>query len=135
MLSPEELLTIVDRVRKLATERHYSGIVDDHLGKALASSPVGIDGIWPQESVREVLENYTSEALTDGFVTGKRNLRGTTSRSPGDGGEQERQLATQYDAWQRALAISHPRTSAILGRLAESYREEAKWEDIEDRIH
>lgn len=133
MLSAGELVAIVERVRKLAAERRHSGIVDDHLGKALASSPSGTDGVWPHESVREVLERYSSNALTDGFVVGKRNLRGVTSRSPGDGGEQERQLAAQYETWQRALAASHPRTSALLGRLAEGYRAEATWEDTEAR--
>ena len=131
MPSSEELAAIVERVRTLAMERRHSGIVDDHLGKALATSPLGTDGVWPHESVREVLERNSSKALADGFVAGKRNLRGVTSRSPGDGGEQERQLAAQYETWQRALAVSHPRTSALLGRLAEGYRSEATLEDVE----
>lgn len=133
MPSSGELAGIVERVRKLAAERRHAGIIDDHLGKALASSPLGTDGVWPHESVREVLERYSSEALANGFVAGKRNLRGTTLRSPGDGGEQERQLAAQYETWQRALAVSNPRTSALLGRLAEEYRTEATWEDTEVR--
>lgn len=134
MPSAGELVATVERARKLAAERRHSGIVDDHLGKALASSPTGTDGVWPHESVREVLERYRSEALADGFVVGKRNLRGITSRSLGEGGEQERQLAAQYERWQRALAASHPRTSALLGRLAEGYRSEATREDLEARI-
>src|SRR5690606_23790143 len=105
----------------------------DHLGKALASSPPGTDGVWPHESVREVLECNGSEALADGFVVGKRNLRGVTSRALGDGGEQGRQLAAQYETWQRALAVSNPRTSSLLGRLGEEYRAEATWEDTEAR--
>ncbi|MDA8325670.1 MAG: hypothetical protein M0033_05565 [Nitrospiraceae bacterium] len=133
MPSSEELLVIVERVRKLAAERRHTVIVDDHLGKALASSPLGTDGVWPHESAREVLERYSSEALGDGFVAGKQNLRGITSRSPGDGGEQERRLAAQYETWQRALTVSHPRTSALLGRLAARYRSEATWEDVQVR--
>lgn len=130
---PEELAAIVERVRKLAAERRHSWIVDDHLGKSLASSPAGTDGVWPHDSVRHVLERYASEPLVDGFVVGKQNLRGMTSRAPGDGGAQERQLAAQYETWQRALAVSHPRTSALLGRLAEEYREQATREDTEVR--
>lgn len=133
MPSAEELMTTIKQVRKLAAERHHSGIVDDHLGKALASSPLGKDGVWPHESVRDVFECCSSEALADGFVAGKQNLRGVTSRSPGDGGEQERQLAAQYETWQRELAVSHPLTSALIGRLAEGYRAEATWEDTEAR--
>jgi hypothetical protein len=133
MPSAEELAATAEQVRKLAEERCYLGIVDDLVGKALASSPLGRDGIWPHESVREVLERYSSEALANGFVIGKQNLRGVTSRSLGDGGEQERQLAAQYEGWQRALAVSHPRTSALLGRLAEAYRSDANREDVEVR--
>jgi hypothetical protein len=133
MPSAEELAATVEHVRKLADESRYLGIVDDLVGKALASSPLGRDGIWPHESVREVLERYSSEALANGFVVGKQNLRGMTSRSLGDGGEQERQLAAQYETWQRALAVSHPRTSALLGQLAEIYRSEANREDVEVR--
>jgi len=128
-----ELAAIVEQVRKLAAERHHSEIVDSHLGKALASSPLGTDGVWPHESVREVLERYSTEALADGFVVGKRNQRGITSRAPCDGGEQERQLVAEYETWQRALAVSNPRTSAMLGRLAEGYRSEANREDVEVR--
>ncbi|MCE8005279.1 hypothetical protein [Billgrantia ethanolica] len=129
--SAKELASIIERVRKLAAEKRYTDIVDDLLGKALASSPLGTDGVWPHESVRDALEFYSSEALADGFVVGKRNLRGVTLRSPSDGGEQERELAAQYEAWQRTLAVTHPHTSALLGRLAEGYRTEAVWEDTE----
>jgi hypothetical protein len=128
-----DLLKIVDRIRKLAAERRHGGIVDDYVGKALASAPLGVDGAWPHESVREILERYDSKALTEGFVSGKFNLRGTTSRSPGDGGDQERELAAQYAAWQRALVARYPRTAALLGRMAERYRSDANSEDIDVR--
>lgn len=133
MPGPDQLRATVDRIRALAAERRHVGIVDDHLGKALASSPVGADGTWPHESVRIVLEQFASEALSDGFVVGKRNLRGTTSRSPGDGGQQERGLAAQFEAWQRDLAVKSPRTSALLGRLADDYRSDANREDVDVR--
>ncbi|HEV7671786.1 MAG TPA: hypothetical protein VGS22_24965 [Thermoanaerobaculia bacterium] len=133
MPSSEELVAIVEKARKLAAERGYSGFVDDHLGKALASSPAGTDGFWPHESIRQVLERFSSEALAEGFVVTKRNLRGATRRALGDGGAQERQRAAQYETWQRALAVSNPRTSALLGRLAERYRSQATREDTEAR--
>lgn len=131
MPTVEELATIVERVRKLAAERRHTRIVDVDLGRALASCPTGVDGVWPHESVRETIERYNSEQLAEGFCIGKRNLRGMTSRAPGDGGAQERQLAAEYEGYQRALAVTHPRTSALLGRLAEQYRSEANREDVE----
>ncbi|HEX5093747.1 MAG TPA: hypothetical protein VFV84_13755, partial [Burkholderiales bacterium] len=133
MPTADELVDVVGRIRTLATERRHSRVVDVDLGRALASCPVGIDGKWPHESVRDVLERFDSQSLAEGFVIGRRNLRGMTSRSPGDGGAQERQLAIQYEGWQRSLAVSHPRTSALLGRLADQYRSEGNWEDGEAR--
>ncbi len=131
MLSAEALLRIVERVRTLVAERRHVGIVDDYLKKALASSPVGVDGAWPHEAIRDVLEHYNSKALADGFVVGKCNLRGVTSRSPGDGGEQERELVAQYQAWQRTLSARYPQTSASLGRLAEYYPSDANSVDVD----
>ena len=113
MPSAEELVGIVARVRKLAAEKRHVGIVDDHLGKALASSPVGADGAWPHESVRDVLERYNSKALADGFVVGKCNLRGVTSRSLGDGGEQEQ----PDDSQQRVVEVQT--CSQFFQRLAQ----------------
>lgn len=128
------LLDFVGRVREKAAEWHHTRVADYHLGVAMASAPAGTDGVWPHESVREVLERYHSESLADGFVVGRANLVGITSRAPGDGGEQERGDAVQYEAWQRALAARNPRTSSLLGRLAEDRRAEATWEDAQDRI-
>lgn len=134
MSQPGDLAANIESIRALAAEKRQGRIVDDLLGKALASSPVGTDGQWPHESVREVLERYGGiEEFADGFVVGRCNLRGSTSRGLGDGGEQERDLAGAYGAWQRATAISHPRTSRLLGRLAESYRSDANWQDVHAR--
>lgn len=134
MPQPDELVVAIDRIRALAAERRQSRIVDDLLGKALASSPIGVDGLWPHESIREVLEHYAGiEEITDGFIVGRLNLRGTTSRQLGDGGEQERDLAKSYGAWQRAMAVSHPQTSRLLGRIADSYRSDANDQDSDAR--
>ena len=105
--------------------------VDDLLGKALGSSPHGNDGLWPHESVRDVLEQFGHiEAFAQGFVSGKREMRGVTSRRPGDGGEQERSIAASFSEAQRALAVSHPCTSRLLGLLAEDYRADGAWHDV-----
>lgn len=131
----EALAMAIERIRAHAAERRQGRIVDDLLGKALASSPIGVDGLWPHESIRDVLEHYCGiEEITDGFVFGRRNLRGTTSRQLGDGGEQERELANSYGAWQRAMAVSHPQTSRLLGRIADSYRSDANDQDGDARI-
>jgi hypothetical protein len=131
MPTAQQLKEFIERARQLANERGFSSIVDDYLGKALSSAPAGADGVWPHEVVRDVIELYGSRALEDGFCSGKQNARGVTTRSPGDGGSQERELAETYETAQKALAIVKPRTSTLLGRLVEVYRSQAQWEDNE----
>jgi hypothetical protein len=130
MLKTEELEASIKSCRSLAAGKQYANYVDSLIGKALASCPLGTDGLWPHESVREVLESFGAvQEIADGFVVGKQNMRGVTGRRPGDGGEQERSLAAAYAEWQRALALTHPCTSGLLGRVTESYRSDATWQD------
>lgn len=133
MPSAESLRQYSEAVIQIGQERGYRGIALDHLGKALASSPPGVDGNWPHESVRVVIEHMAAEEeLKDGFVVGRINMRGVTSRSIGDGGEQERDLAEKYRKWQGALAMEAPATSGLLGRLAQHYDRDATSIDIDD---
>ncbi|WP_374661668.1 hypothetical protein [Inhella sp.] len=134
MPSPESLLLYSEAVIKTAHERGYRAVALDHLGKALAGGPPGGDGNWPHESVRIVIENFArEEELKDGFVAGRINIRGTTWRAVGEGGEQERDLAEDYRRWQNALAVTAPATSGLVGRLAQSFARDATRMDIDDR--
>jgi hypothetical protein len=58
------------------------------------------------------------------------NRRGVTVRSPLDGGQQERELAERYRHDANELRFNWARTAAILDRIAESYEQYAKREDI-----
>lgn len=132
MPGSSELSSTIESIRALAIERRQGKVVDDMLGRALASSPLGVEGCWPHESIRDVLEVYGRiDEVAEGFLVGKGNLRGVTARLPSDGGGQELSLARCYATWQRALAITHPRTSQLLGQLAEDYRSQALREDIQ----
>ena len=104
-------------------------IGDDRIGAFLARCLNGHDGVWPHEAIRDVIESIRSDALDSGFIVGKLNLRGTTSRSPFDGGQQEREIAVHYQTDAESLELSYPRTAEILRRLANSYRQDANRED------
>ena len=134
MPSAESLKEFADEFVRIATERGYRAIALDHLGKALASSPLDVDGIWPHESIRGLLERMDGHnELKDAFVVGRYTDRGVTMRSIGDGGEQERQLAQQYRLWQNALSIRWPATSGLLGRIAADFDRDAVRMDVDDR--
>lgn len=134
MPSADSLKAFAIEFVRIATERGYQAIALDHLGKALASSPVGADGNWPHESIRGVLEGMDAhDELKDAFVAGRFTDRGVTMRSIGDGGEQERELAQQYRLWQSALSVRWPATSGLLGRIAAEFDRDAVRMDVDDR--
>jgi len=122
-------------VRRSCAKLSRLDIADVCIGKLLSYAPVGTDGIWPCEPVRNVLEETHSEAMMEGMHTGVYNSRGVVSRSLGEGGSQERQLSEKYRNWAAALHVSHPFVaSKLLMTLAKTYERRAGREDTEAGI-
>jgi hypothetical protein len=104
--------------RALAHDYVRDEIAESQIGQILAHSPVGADGVWPHETVREVLEELGSERLASGMMMGKRNARGFVTR--GRGGDQERDIAKNYRDASAAVGILYPFTARLLTELAQS---------------
>lgn len=120
-------------VRQSCSELGRAEIADICIGKMLAGAPIGKDGVWPCEPVRDVIEDIQSEDLMRGAHTGVYNSRGAHWR--GKGGSQERELAEKYRAWSQSLQVSHPFVaSKLLMDLAKTYDHEASREDTEEEI-
>jgi hypothetical protein len=115
--------------RVLAKAAGREDVADDHIGKMLSASPIGSDGVWPAEGVRDVIELFRSKPMIEGFWIGKSNRRGVTSRMPRDGGKQERDEAARYRKWAAAIVYDHPYTAKALDALAESYEHQAYRQD------
>lgn len=111
----------IKEARALAKAAGRADIADSKIGQMLSASPIGADGNWPAEPVRDVLDLFRSKPMLEGFSVGRSNRRGVTTRMPGDGGEQERALAAQYRAWAKAVAIESPHTARALYELADTY--------------
>jgi excisionase family DNA binding protein len=120
----------VREARLLLAERDREDIGDQQIGQVLSASPVGSDGAWPAEPVRELIEAIGSSELETGIHIGKRNSRGVTVRAAYAGGKQEREFAGRFREW-AAATTGWPRTSRLLRRLAESYEHEARRIDAE----
>ena len=130
---PTVLRNGLQRCVKPAVELSRADIADLCIGKMLANAPVGKDGVWPCEPVREVMEDIQSESMMEGAHNGVYNSRGVQWR--GEGGDQERELAEKYRKWGQALQISHPYVSSkLLMALARTYEHEANREDTEAGI-
>jgi hypothetical protein len=132
-LEAERLAKWVIAVRQSCAELSRADIADACIGKVLSCAPVGNDGVWPCEAVRDVMEEVQSESLMRGAHTGVYNSRGVHSR--GEGGDQERELADKYRKWGEALQLSHPFVaSKLLIRVANTYGQEASHADTESGI-
>lgn len=108
-------------------------IADVCLGKLLSNAPVGKDSVWPNEVVRDVMEDLLSEVIISGAHTGLYNARGVHWR--GEGGAQERELAEKYRAWADALQFTHPFvSSSLLMSMVKTYGLEAEQHDTEAGI-
>jgi hypothetical protein len=119
----------VKQVRESLESSGHSARGDDQIGKIFSASPVGEDGMWPHEAVRDVIENLENEVLEAGFISGVYNSRGTYVKSAREGGEQERQLSSKYLTHANAIQDFWPRTASILRRISEHYRRDASAED------
>ncbi len=120
------LETWIKTARTMAKAVGREDIADDKIGEMLSASPIGADGNWPAEPVREMLDLFRSKPMLEGFQVGKSNRRGVHTRSPGDGGEQERDLSAQYRTWAKAISFEHPHTAKTLDGLADRYDWEAR---------
>jgi plasmid maintenance system antidote protein VapI len=132
-LKADRLAKWIATVRQSCAELSREDIADLCLGKLLAHAPVGKDGVWPCEPVRQVMEEIQSEPMMGGAQTGVYNSRGIYAG--GEGGQQERKLADKYRKWGQALQFSHPFVSSrLLMKLAKTYDGEAGREDEEAGI-
>lgn len=127
----EHLTEWVRSARLALADSGRASIGDEQVGQVLASSPVGSDGVWPAEAVREIIENVGNSRIDTGVHIGRTNQRGVTTRGVYDGGDQERVLEQQYREMAAKVATRWPRTARILRGIADSYQHEARRNDAE----
>lgn len=82
-----ELLAWCQAVRQIAVEVDRAKITDQRIGALLAHAPSSqVDGAWPHEAVRAVIEHLASEEVERGLAIERFNMRGAYSKSIGEGG-------------------------------------------------
>lgn len=112
---------------------HFSEtlVKSDHvylLGSILGRSTKGSDGMFPHESIRDLLEQLNSDKVDSEVYIGYVNSRG--ARWVRDGSDQA-QLSKQFDDKSRLLEITHSHTAAVLRYIAQDYMRESQY----DRLH
>jgi hypothetical protein len=127
----QEITAWVAAALKKGAAEGRKTITSQQVGRVLCYSPMGTDGAWPHEAVREVIDTLQHREVETGFEIGTHNKRGVVTRSLDEGGRQERALADQFGSWADGTRDRWPRTAAILRMIESSYRDEALREDRE----
>ncbi|MFA5917768.1 MAG: hypothetical protein WC850_06050 [Candidatus Gracilibacteria bacterium] len=119
----------VNKTLNLLKEVDRYEVGSQKIGELLINCPVGKDGVWPCEEVRDIFEKYENKDLEIGFGIGKRNSRGTFSKGIFEGGIQEKELSDGFKSNYEKLRIKWPRTAKILKNLSDDYLRDSKYED------
>ena len=127
----EKLKSWIDKARELCEKLDRKEGGDSHIGQVLAHTKTEDKDVLPPEPVCKIIDEIKSDDLDNGFSVGIYNKRGAVTKSPFDGGKQERVLAEQFRRYADKWSIRYPRTAAILTKIAEGYENEAKREDKE----
>ncbi|MBI5593536.1 MAG: hypothetical protein HY881_24045 [Deltaproteobacteria bacterium] len=127
-------IQFIDAARELCRHADRSTMGDQTLGQIIAHVPADADGTWPFSPARELLDRPDLEEMRRGFSIGTKNKRGITSRSPWDGGSQERNLAAYYRGQAERVQYTHPYVAALLEGIAKDYEHHGKREDEEANL-
>ncbi len=121
----DKFWVFVNHLKKQACEKGYSKGMQHTLGQLVAYAPETANGDWPPQAICKLLDVQEYNALRGTFCAETRNKRGVTSRSPYEGGGQERELADKYDDYAQRCQIEYPLAAETLTNIAKSYRDEA----------
>ena len=132
-IDPDVLKEWVKEALRLAEEADRLEVGALCVGKILAHAPIDqADGAWPPLPVRETIEEIASDDLDRSIGIERFNMRGVFTRGMDEGGAQERAFARTNRKW-RDDCLAWPRTSALLGRLADEWDRQADHADLEAR--
>ncbi len=126
LINEQELMDWVRIAREKCEESGHLEVCDERIGEVLAQEPEGKDE-WPSNPVRDVIDEFDSDALARGFRVGIYNKNGSV-RFEGKG-LRENELAGKYHRFANQCEMEWPKTAASLRRAAKDYEEEAKRED------
>ena len=127
-IDQDDLLRWVKETRQLCLQLGRTTRGDYQIGELLARAPEDDDAVWPCRAVCAAMEAVATADMESGFATGKYNMRGMFERI-GEGGEMERDLAAKYRRWAQHRRIDYPFAGQVLNRIAESYDEDARYQD------
>ena len=114
----EALFVWIAEFKELLRQQSQTRLFTHFLGRIFAYSPIGDDGYYPHESIREAIQEYGDQSLGNEYVISVFNQRGVFSPT---GGVAERELAKKYKKNADAVRVRHSKVASIYDRLSERY--------------
>jgi hypothetical protein len=130
-IDAQALTEWVTKSRVLLQEAKRETIGDLKIGSILGTSPLGDDGLWPHEAVRDIVQTVESPEIERGIILHVYNSRGGVSKSLREGGAQERELVKRYRAYADGMNEQSSRAAALLREIAAFYESDARRSDVE----
>ncbi len=120
-----ELKEWVKNLKDKLDEQKQSNLLGHELGRLFAYSPVGKDGYYPHESVREIIEELADVSVRNSYVTTECNKRGVYSP---DAGKTEKEMALIYKENADQIRIIYSESAKIYDRLYKSFYNDSQAE-------
>ena len=117
----------IKQVRQQLRDRKCANCGDFFIGKAFAKTPFDLDGIWPPEFIRDLIEEIDSEHLNEGIYSVFKSIEYGRCRDSAIS-------ANIFRKSVKAVKAEWPRTAHILRRIADFYEKEARRQNEEAEI-
>ncbi|MEO5355755.1 MAG: hypothetical protein H7844_00465 [Nitrospirae bacterium YQR-1] len=88
------------------------------------------DSAWPHKEIRDIFEVLLNHSIEEGILSAQISKRGVVIRAKNEGGVQELQLTKKWEEWAVTTGNTWPRTTTLLKKIAQYWRQSAKEEDI-----
>ena len=120
----------IEQAVKLVKQVDRVDVFESHLARVFAQfANQTSDDIWLPDAILEYLDKHENNFIREEFYKAIYNSRGTVIKNYGEGGDQERQLARNYERLATDIESKFPRVSRILKKRARKLGIEAKYED------
>lgn len=115
----------VERFLILLTSNNQKDLFGMLLGRLFAYAPVGEDGYYPCEEVREIIEKVADKSLLEEYECELFNKRGLFTPTAG---REERDMANDYLKTADYLCTLYPKTAEIFYAMYRRYTHDSEWE-------
>jgi hypothetical protein len=115
----------VNKFKSCLEYQQQNSLFYNKLGKLFACSPIGSDGIFPHEAIRDKIEEIGNEELMNSFAFSIIYGRGVHNVT---GGKDEYKLGEKYAEISRKLSVRYPKTAKIFSIISKSFFNESEHE-------